>query len=243
MSSDSPGPAGQVSIVVPTYRESENLPLLVPRIDAALRGADLSGEIVIVDDDSRDGSVEAVAALAEAGLPVRIIVRQGERGLSTAVLRGFDESAGEYLLCMDADLSHPPEAIPGMVELLTSGQADFVLASRFCPGGSTDAEWGVFRWLNSKVAQLLARPLTRLADPMSGFFALPREVYARAASLNPIGYKIALELMIKCDCRRIREVPIHFADRRLGQSKLNVREQVNYLRHLRRLYAYRIFRR
>lgn len=240
MSAEPDGRAELISIVVPTYREAENIPVLVPRIDEATRDAGLKYETVIVDDDSDDGSAEAVASLAERGLPVRIIVRKGERGLSTAVIRGFDESSGRILICMDADLSHPPEVIPRMVRLLRSGQADFVLGSRFCEGGSTDADWGVLRWLNSKVAQILARPLSRLSDPMSGFFALPRSIYQQARGLNPIGYKIALELIVKCPVERIREVPIHFADRRLGRSKLNVHEQLNYLRHLSRLYRYRL---
>lgn len=241
MSAEPDGRAESVSIVVPTYREAENIPILVPRIDQAMRDASLGYEAVIVDDDSDDGSTEAVASLAERGLPVRIIVRKGERGLSTAVIRGFDESSGQILICMDADLSHPPEVIPTMVQHIRSGEADFVLGSRFCEGGSTDADWGLFRWLNSKVAQILARPLSRLADPMSGFFALPRSVYEQAQGLNPIGYKIALELIVKCPVERIREVPIHFVDRRLGRSKLNVREQLNYLRHLSRLYKHRIW--
>ncbi len=234
------GQAGLVSVVIPTYREAENLPVLVPRLAQALRGADLTYEIVFVDDASEDGSVETVESLASQGLPARMIVRRGERGLSTAVLRGFDESAGEWLVCMDADLSHPPEALPGMIQMLVGGEADFVLGSRFCPGGSTDAAWGVFRWVNARVARKLARPLARLSDPMSGFFALPRRVYEQANRLDPIGYKIALELIVKCDVQRVREVPIHFADRQLGKSKLGVREQLNYLRHLSRLYRYRL---
>jgi len=241
MPSASPGRTNLVSIVVPTYQEVENIPLLVPRIDQVLRTADLAGEIILVDDNSRDGSAEAVASLARQGLPVRIIVRRGERGLSTAVLRGFDASTGEHLICMDADLSHPPEAIPEMVAWLDTGRAEFVLGSRFCTGGSTDAAWGVRRWLNSRAAQMLALPLVRLYDPMAGFFALPRRVYLRGQQLDPIGYKIALELVIKCRCRRIHEVPIHFTERRLGKSKLSVTEQVNYLRHLYRLYRFCMF--
>lgn len=240
MTAEPNGKADMVSIVVPTYHEVENIPALIERVDRTMRSAGLDYEIILVDDDSNDGSIEAVASLAERDLPVRIIVRKGERGLSTAVIRGFDESSGEILVCMDADLSHPPEALPQMIDVVSTGRAEFVLGSRFCQGGSTDADWGLFRWLNSKVAQILARPLSRLTDPMSGFFALPRAVYRQARTLNPIGYKIALELIVKCPVERISEVPIHFTDRKLGKSKLNVGEQVNYLRHLCRLYRYRI---
>jgi dolichol-phosphate mannosyltransferase len=109
---------GKVSVVVPTYREVDNIPLLVPRIAKCMTDECGDYEIIIVDDNSRDGSEEAVQKLAQKGLAVRIIVRTAERGLSTAVLRGFDESKGEYLVCMDADLSHPPEALPDMIRLL-----------------------------------------------------------------------------------------------------------------------------
>src|SRR5262245_38578922 len=99
-----------ISIVVPTYKEVENIPILVPRVFAALKSAGMTGEMIIVDDNSRDGTIEAVAKLAET-YPVRLITRQNERGLSSAVIKGFDEARNEILMCMDADLSHPPEAV------------------------------------------------------------------------------------------------------------------------------------
>jgi dolichol-phosphate mannosyltransferase len=136
---------------------------------------------------------------------------------------------------MDADLSHPPGKIPELVAALHEPDVDFVIGSRYVPGASTDETWGWFRWLNSKVATLLARPFTTSSDPMAGFFALRRTTFDAAAPLDPIGYKIGLELIVKCGCEHVREVPIHFADRKLGESKLTFREQINYLRHLRRL--------
>jgi dolichol-phosphate mannosyltransferase len=228
-----------LSIIVPTYREAENLALLVPRIAAALAPAALRYEIIVVDDDSRDGSVEALAQLAQQGHAVRLITRVGERGLSSAVLRGFAEARGRWLLCMDADLSHPPEALPELLAAVREPGVEFVIGSRYVPGGSTDETWGVFRWLNSQVATLLARPFTAARDPMAGFFALPRSVFERAAGLSPIGYKIGLELIVKCRCQVLREVPIHFSDRKFGQSKLSFREQLRYLRHLVRLARFK----
>jgi dolichol-phosphate mannosyltransferase len=136
---------------------------------------------------------------------------------------------------MDADLSHPPEVLPRMIEALERDQVDFVVGSRYATGGTTDAEWSGFRKLNSRVATLMARPFCRVSDPLSGYFALPRKVFERAEKLNPVGYKIGLELMVKCRCDHVAEVPIHFSDRRFGQSKLSIREQINYLRHLKRL--------
>ena len=139
---------------------------------------------------------------------------------------------------MDADLSHPPEAIPRMLQALQDG-ADFALGSRYVPGGSTDEGWGVFRWLNSRIATVLARPLTPLKDPMSGFFAIRRERFETAAPLSPVGYKIGLEMYVKGRCACPAEVPIHFANRRWGQSKLSFKEQLQYLRHLRRLFIFK----
>ena len=234
------GPGERVSIVVPTYREAENLPALVRRIHAAMASSVAAYEIVVVDDDSRDGTDRVIADLAAANHPVRLITRVGERGLSSAVLRGFHEARGQILVCMDADLSHPPEVVPRLLACLAEPAVDFALASRYVPGGSTDDRWGLLRWINSKAAALLARPFVNVRDPMSGFFALRRSVLSRAAELSPVGYKIGLELMVKCSCRHIREVPIHFALREHGRSKLTLTEQINYLRHIQRLAAHKL---
>ncbi len=228
-----------LSIVVPTYREAENITELLRRIRNALDPLNRPYEVILVDDDSQDGTDDVVAELARYGTPIRLIARVGERGLSSAVLRGFDEAHGENLLCMDADLSHPPEAIAQLIETLCEDETDFVIGSRYVPGASTDEKWGMLRWINSKVATWLARPFTKVKDPMAGFFALRSESYHAADALNPIGYKVGLELMVKCRCRHVREVPIHFADRLHGQSKLNFAEQLKYLRHLRRLSDYK----
>lgn len=225
-----------VTVVVPTYREVENVPVLAARLDALRRREGLELELLLMDDDSGDGTEESVRAL---GLPwITLVVRKADRGLSQAVLEGLRRATGEVLVVMDADLSHPPEKIPAMLDALADG-ADFVVGSRFVEGGSTDDDWGPFRWLNSRVATLLALPLTPLKDPMSGFFALRRETFAGGRDFSPVGYKIGLELVIKCRCARTVEVPIHFADRRLGESKLTLKEQLRYLRHVRRLYDHK----
>lgn len=232
--------AVSASIIVPTYREAGNLRPLVMRIARALAPAGQSFEIVVVDDNSQDGTDREVASLQADGYPVRLITRVAERGLSSAVVRGFQEANGAVLVCMDADLSHPPESLPALLQALQAPGVDFVIGSRYVPGASTDEDWGLFRRLNSKVATLLAYPFVGVRDPMAGFFALHRSTFASARALNPIGYKIGLELMVKCGCRTIREVPIHFADRKLGESKMNVREQLNYLRHLARLARFKL---
>ncbi len=225
-----------ISVIVPTYKECENLPELIRRIQKIKERNNLNLELIIVDDNSRDGSEEYIQSLA---LPwCRIIVRRDERGLSSAVLKGFEEAKGDILIVMDADLSHPPEKIPEFIEQIQQG-ADMVVGSRYVPGGKTDEEWGIFRWLNSQIATLLARPLTSIKDPMSGFFALPREIYKQSAPLNPTGYKIALELLVKCPIKKTTEIPIFFSQRARGKSKLSIKEQIKYLVHLRRLYFFK----
>jgi dolichol-phosphate mannosyltransferase len=225
-----------VSVVVPTYREAGNLPALIARLEAVRADSELEIELVIADDDSRDGT-EAV--VANAGKPwVRLLVRTTNRGLSPAVLDGLQAATHDTLVVMDADLSHPPEKIPELLDALDAG-AEFVIGSRYASGGSTDLEWGLYRWLNSKVATLLARPFTSARDPMSGYFALRRSTLQNARELNPIGYKIGLELLVKCGCTRVAEVPIHFADRTVGESKLTLAEQMRYLQHLRRLFIFK----
>lgn len=225
-----------VSVIVPTYKEAQNLPLLLERLEKVRREHRLDMEVLVVDDDSRDGTVELMARHAGGA---RLIVRTADRGLSQSVCEGLARAANEVLVVMDADLSHPPERIPDLLAALAAG-SDFAIGSRYVAGASTAEDWGLLRWLNSRVATLLARPFTAARDPMSGFFALRRDDYRRAAAqLSPIGYKIGLELIVKCGCRRIAEVPIHFANRRYGESKLTLREQLRYLKHLRRLATHR----
>jgi dolichol-phosphate mannosyltransferase len=228
----------EVSIIIPTLRERESLSALLPRLFSVLNAANLSAEILIVDDDSRDGSEELCEKLAQTH-SLRFVTRHGERGLATAVLKGLHESAGEICVVMDADGSHPPEAVPELVDAARSPFCDVAIGSRYVRGGSADEKWSFARRINSFGATLLARGLTRAADPMAGFFAIRQAKIAQAHTLKPLGYKILLELIVRCNCRRIVEVPIHFQDRALGQSKLSTAQMWLYLRHLSRLYAAR----
>ena len=235
--SDRPGARAAVSIVVPTLREAANIPPLAARIRDALSGAGLRWELLLVDDDSGDGSEQIAAELARR-LPVRMEVRRNApRDLSLAVLHGIRLARFDRVVVMDADLSHPPERI---VELLAAldGGCDLALGSRYAPGGTVDRTWSWARRLNSRAATLLALPLVRCSDPMSGFFATDRRALPDLDRLQPIGYKIGLELMVRGRLR-VAEVPIDFVDRDLGASKMDWRQQVNYLRHLYRLYLFR----
>ena len=224
----------QISIVVPTYREAENLPELVGRIADHLRPTETLFEIVIVDDSSPDETVDVCHRLRYSH-PVRLLRRENERGLATAVLHGLRNARGEFLVVMDADLSHPPETIYDLVAALRGG-AEFAIGSRYVEGGTTSDDWGRFRRLNSGVATLFARGLTQASDPLAGFFALRRSTFERCRNLRPIGYKIGLELIVRSGCREIAEIPIGFRDRTRGGSKLTLGQQILYLRHLARLY-------
>jgi dolichol-phosphate mannosyltransferase len=225
-----------ISVIVPALEEAENIPELIRRLDAALNGKRY--EVLIVDDNSRDNTSEVCAALA-GNYPLRLLVRtHPKNGLSGAVLDGMALARGDIFIVMDADLQHPPEQAPALVTELEHG-GDFAIGSRYTAGGSTQGGWGAFRKLNSGVATLLARPFAgRTTDPMSGFFALRRATYERAERLTPLGYKVALELMCKCRVRDVREVPIQFATRTRGESKLTMKQQFKYLEHLSRLYDF-----
>jgi len=241
MASNAARPRLGLSVVVPTYREAANLPVLVPRLCAALELAGISAEVIIVDDNSPDDTA-AVCQELQQSYPLRLEIRRNERGLSSAVVHGLNLADGQVAVVMDADLSHPPESVPQLVAALDERDVDFVIGSRYVDGGSTDDGWGLLRWINSKAATLLARPLTTAKDPMAGFFAIRTDRFRKhQQALDPIGYKIGLELIVKCDCRKIAEVPIAFQNRLHGESKLTLREQVNYVRHVGRLMKHKYY--
>jgi len=231
-------PAPELSVIVPTFNERDNIAPLAERLFTVLDP--LRTELLILDDDSPDGTVDSANALA-ARYPVRCIVRRGERGLATAVIQGLRAAAGELCVVMDADLSHPPEAVPSMLEAMRNPAVQMVIGSRFVSGGRIALEWPWYRRLNSRIARMLARPLTGVADMMAGFFCV-RRAELDLDCLRPIGYKIALELMVRHRWKNVVEIPITFSERAAGASKLNLTEQVRYLRHLSRLYLYAAFR-
>lgn len=228
-----------ISIIVPTYKEAANLKELCTKVHEACKAAMIAHEIIIVDDNSNDGSVKIIKALKKKGLPVRIKVRENEKGLSSAVMAGFKEGRFDVLQCMDADLSHPPEKVPEMYKQISSGNYDFVLGSRYISGGRS--EHTPFRWMISKGATMLAKPLVpAISDPMSGFFAMPSSVVLATKNVNTKGFKIALELNVKAGIpsRRCTEVPIIFKDRVHGFSKLSGKVYRQYVEQLLSLYMY-----
>lgn len=234
------------SVIVPAYKEKLNIRPLTTRLFAALGNEDgQRTELIFVDDNSRDGSVEEVEALKREGYPrVRIIVRTEERGLSSAVLRGFHEAEGEYLVCMDADLQHPPESVPQLIKELRDHA--FVLGTRYAPGVGIDKDWPLHRRVISSTARAMARPLTTASDPMSGFFGLQKKYLLRANTkdINSQGFKIALELLAKLPLPKdpdqaLGEVPFSFGVRTEGESKLSGKVIIQYLSQLYQLYVYR----
>ncbi|HKO04734.1 MAG TPA: glycosyltransferase [Candidatus Acidoferrales bacterium] len=228
-----------ISLVVPTYNEKANIARLVERAGAALAQCGEEYELIIVDDGSADGTGEEVRRLAADGRPwLRLLERAYERDLSTAVVAGWRIARGDVLGCMDADLQHPPELLPRMLAALRGGPADVVVGSRHVSGGGV-SEWSLWRRFVSWTATLMADAilpgtLGKVADPMSGFFLMRAEVIGRAA-LNPIGYKILLEVLARGNYSRVAEVPYVFEERAKGGSKMTARTAVQYLAHLVRI--------
>jgi dolichol-phosphate mannosyltransferase len=229
--------ATEISIIVPTLNEAGNLPALVTRIAAALKGR--SYEVLVIDDTSTDETVQVCERLSRRYPLFLHVRRHAPDGLSGASVYGLSRAQGRYLVVMDADLQHAPEQIPELISPLANDEAEFVIGSRYIEGGGTEQRWGRLRQVNSGIATLLAKPFAGgTRDPMSGFFALRAETFQRAGHLRPIGYKIALELLCKCRVRRVREVPIRFGLRQSGMSKLTLRQRLVFLDHLSRLYEF-----
>lgn len=227
-----------VSLVIPAYNERANVEPLVERLEQALGSMGQAFEVIVVDDHSPDGTAEEVRRLATKRPWLRLLVREAERDLSTAVIAGWRMARGDVLACMDADLQQPPELIPRLLERLEETRADLVLGSRHIAGGGV-SEWSLLRRFISWTATLMATfilpgTLSRVRDPMSGFFLLRRSVIEGAA-LNPIGYKILLEVLAKGNYSRVEEVPFVFEERRRGGSKLASGIVFKYLAHLVRI--------
>jgi dolichol-phosphate mannosyltransferase len=220
----------QITVIIPTYNEHNNLQPLLRRVHAAL--SRVNYEMLLIDDNSSDGTAELAQSLASQ-YPVRVIIRKDEKGLASAVVHGLRHAKGDIAAVIDADLQHPPELLPVLLEAIQGG-AQVAVASRYVKGGGCQG-WSVLRRLVSKTATMLAHvflPSTRkILDPMSGYFMLDKDVVS-GADLNPMGYKILLEILVKGKFTRVAEVPYCFAVRSSGESKLGLRQQADYLRHL-----------
>ena len=222
--------APELTIVVPTFNERDNIRPLLDLIAKALDGDNY--EVVFVDDDSRDGTLPELQAVARTDPKVRYIHRIGRRGLSSAVVEGMLSSSAPYLAVIDADLQHDETLLPDMLAVLRGGEADIVVGSRYVEGGGM-GEWAASCQLISRTATRIAKLIIRaeLTDPMSGFFMLTREAFAGSMrNLSGQGYKILLDIFASHpDTLRLRELPYEFRTRQHGESKLDALVTWEYL--------------
>lgn len=226
-------PAPDLTMIVPTYNERDRLAGLVEALFSACASHDLALELVVVDDNSPDGT-GAVADELATKYPVTVVHRSGKLGLGTAVVAGIAAATAEIVGVMDADFSHPPALVPRMFATFKATQADVVVASRYVPGGSTP-NWPLQRRVLSQVACWLARGLTPIRDAASGFFLINRAL-AMGVRIQAGGFKICLELLVRGGPQRLVELPYRFDDRELGESKMSLAEATGYLVQLWDLY-------
>ena len=224
---------GRISVVVPTYNEAENVGNLVNQIEYALRGIEY--EVIFVDD-STDDTVDAIKAVMKENVNVRLEHRETEKGLATAVLKGFSLANGDYIAVMDADLQPPPKILRSMYAVMETG-VDFCVPSRFIPGGS-DGGLGPYRKLGSGVARdigkIMLPSLRKITDPTSGLFMFRRAVI-EGADLRPIGWKIMVEVLAMGTYKSVVEIPYKFQARPAGESKLSSKVTIEYLKQVAEL--------
>lgn len=221
-----------LSVILPTYNEAENLQELIPALEKTL--ASVPHEVIVVDDDSPDRTWETALQLAQHCDDLHVIRRMGRRGLSSAVMEGFLAAKGNILAVMDADGQHDAALLPRLAEEVERG-AGIAIGSRYVQGGSVGA-WDERRYLLSRIATRLATRLckVRVADPMSGFFAMDRALFQSVLPrLNPKGFKILLDMLVHIPrSTKVVEIPFTFGTRRHGESKLSRRVQMEFLEYL-----------
>ena len=228
----------RLALVIPTLREAENIGGLLSHIRSVLDPLDISYEILVVDDDSRDGTHELVSKISEQDSRVRLLVRKGETGLSGAILHGWQRTDATILGVMDADLQHPPELLPQLLSAIRDGR-DLVIGSRYTVGGNL-GKWNPARKLLSAAAVWLTWPLQkptlRAKDPMSGFFLVRRHCLHQVL-FQRSGFKLLLEILVRGRIQSVAEIPFAFGIRYRGASKANVKVATDYARLLARLYS------
>ncbi len=230
----------RATVVVPTYNEAECIGILIEKLKDVAPDID----IVVVDDNSPDGTWLKALDYADRG--VVVVRRMNMKGLASAVIDGILFSSTELVVVMDADLQHPPEVVPKLIDVASSNNLDIVVASRYCRGGGVE-RWSFFRKMVSRVATLLAHILIpearRFSDPLSGFFLVRRSIVdACRSSLRPRGYKVLLEIIARCRWSRGGEVPYVFRERVAGRSKLGMKTIIDYVLHVLELSRWRPLR-
>jgi dolichol-phosphate mannosyltransferase len=228
----------KLALVIPTLCEAENIGGLLAHVRSVLEPLQIPFEILVVDDDSSDGTGAIVSRIAKGDPRVRLLVRKGERGLSGAILYGWQNTDATVLGVMDADLQHPPELLPELISAIKDGR-DLVIGSRYTPGGDL-GKWNPIRKLLSVAAVWVTWPLQRshmrAKDPMSGFFMVRRRCLPQGA-FQRSGFKLLLEILVRGKIQSIREVPFAFGLRYRGASKANFKVAWDYGMLLTRLYA------
>jgi len=234
----------KLGIVIPTLNEAGNIPTLLDRLRTALEPTKVAYELIVVDDDSQDGTANAAREYAEQDPRVSVYVRKGQRGLAGAVIHGWAKTDASLLGLIDGDLQHPPEVLPELLKSVLDGK-DIAIASRYATNSKQNvADWNKARHLISRASTLATAPLQRkdlrIKDPMSGFFVVRRECI-EGIDLQPQGFKILLEILVKGRIRSAVEVPFHFATRQSGKSKADFRVALHYFSLLGKLSRYAIF--
>jgi dolichol-phosphate mannosyltransferase len=235
----------KLGLVIPTLNEAGNIQTLLNRLQSALEPIPVDYELIVVDDESTDGTAEIVQRHSERDSRIRLFVRKGQRGLAGAVIHGWAHTDASLLGVIDADLQHPPEVLPELLKAVTHGK-DIAIASRYSNGNRDSvSEWNKTRLFISRAGiwatARLQRKDVRIKDPMSGFFVLRREC-VEDIELQPQGFKILLEILVKGRIRSAAEVPFHFGSRHSGKSKANVKVAFHYFSLLGRLSRYALFR-
>ena len=227
-------------ILIPTRNEAANILVLLSRIQATLDSAKIHYQIIVVDDDSHDGTVEAVSAAARADQRIRLLVRRGERGLAGAILHGWQHTNAEILGVIDADLQHPPELLPALFDAIIEG-SDLAIGSRYIEGGKL-VGWNPARQLISSIAAWACLPLQprglRVRDPLSGFF-LVRHRCLYGLDFQKSGFKLLLEILVRGRVRSVQEIPYSFGRRHAGRSKAGIGVALDYIALMARLYRRR----
>ena len=230
----------QITIIVPTLNEEANIDLLLARIFEVRRSSHLEFDVLFVDSASRDCTCERVRAWQDRE-PVRLLSRDTNVGLAGAVIAGAVIADATFVVVMDADLSHPPEAIPDLLRPLLAGTHDMVIGSRYVAGGSMP-DWPLSRKLSSRLATFPALFFCDVHDPLAGFFALQRQHLIDLPGPVP-GFKIGLAVLAEYGSdMRVMEIPIEFRDRDYGESKMDRRVAFEYLQQLFHLTVRRLAR-
>jgi len=237
-------PHTKIALVIPTLNEAGNIPTLLDRLAQAVAELPLDCEFIIVDDDSQDGTAEVVRQYQTHDSRVRLFIRKGQKGLSGAVIHGWKQSDASLLGVIDADLQHPPEVLPKLLEAVMDGN-DIAIASRYATGnGDSVSDWNKLRLLISRAGTLATAPFQKkglkVKDPLSGFFVVRRDCID-GLQLQPEGFKILLEILVKGRIRSAKEVPFHFATRHSGKSKADFKVALHYFTLLGKLSRYALF--